>query len=70
MLQGGSLDGSVAYRQFLQSDNPYDPVFLKSRTGSVSVEPLQQVTPAAGMTKKQGNGTDGAAQPASPPRSA
>lgn len=40
ILQGGSIDGSVAYRQFQQSDDPYDPVFLKNRNGTVKVEPL------------------------------
>lgn len=33
LLQGGSIDGSVAYRQFRKSDNPYSPVFLKHRKG-------------------------------------
>lgn len=65
VLQGGSIDGSVAYRQFRQSDNPYSPIFLKNRTGTVSVEPLQSVKP-----KKQGKDTDGSARPAAPPRSA
>lgn len=45
MMQGGSVDGAVAYRQFQQSDNPYDPVFLKDRAGNVTVEPLQPVKP-------------------------
>lgn len=39
-MQGGSVDGSIAYRQLRQSDNPYDQVFLKNRTGTVKVEPL------------------------------
>ncbi|HJR12506.1 MAG TPA: sel1 repeat family protein [Rhodanobacteraceae bacterium] len=43
ILQGGSIDGSVAYRQFQQSDDPYDPVFLKNRTGNVTVEPLRPI---------------------------
>lgn len=42
LLQSGSIDGAVAYRQFHQSSNPYDPVFQKNRTGKVTVEPLQQ----------------------------
>ena len=46
MMQGGSVDGAVAYRQFQQSDNPYDPVFLKNRTGKVEVEPLTPLKPA------------------------
>lgn len=36
-------DGSVAYRQFQQSDDPYDPVFLKNQQGTVTVEPLRPV---------------------------
>lgn len=43
VLSGGSIDGSVAYQQFAHSDNPYDPVFLKHRSGIVIVEPLQRV---------------------------
>lgn len=35
------VDGSIAYQQFQQSDNPYDPIFLKNRTGHVTVEPMQ-----------------------------
>jgi len=45
LMQGGSVDGSIAYRQFQQSDNPYAPVFLKSRTGKVEVEPLTPLKP-------------------------
>ena len=51
LLQGGSIDGSVAYRQFQQSDNPYDPIFLKHRSGTVKVEPLTPLKPA----KKRGD---------------
>lgn len=44
MMQGGSLDGSIAYRQFQQSENPYSPVFLgKSRNGKATVGPLQPI---------------------------
>lgn len=43
LMQGGSVDGSIAYRQFRQSDDPYSPVFLKPRNGTVTVEPLQKV---------------------------
>lgn len=67
MLQGGSIDGSLAYRQFRQSENPYDPVFRKSRTGTVTVEPLQPLTPANGRTKDKDAGSG---HPAPPPRSA
>ena len=51
LLQGGSIDGSVAYRQFQQSDNPYDPIFVKHRSGTVKVEPLTPLKPA----KKRGD---------------
>jgi len=52
VLQGGSIDGSLAYRQFEQSDNPYDPVFLKNRTGSVKVEPLKVLKDKDAKEKK------------------
>lgn len=42
---GGAVDGSVAYRQFDQSSDPYDPRFNKNGRGSVIVEPLQHVKP-------------------------
>jgi len=48
ILTGGSVDGSIAYRQFQQSDNPYSPAFLKKRTGNVTVEPLQPVKSGSG----------------------
>lgn len=54
-------DGSVAYQQFQQSSNPYDPVFLRDHAGSVTVEPLQPVKPE--KVKKNNKGTDGSAQP-------
>lgn len=44
VLTAGSIDGSMAYRQFHQSNNPYSPEFLKNRTGVVRVEPLQRVS--------------------------
>lgn len=47
LLQSGAVDGSVAYRQFDQSDNPYDPVFLKNRKGIVTLEPLQPIEPGS-----------------------
>lgn len=47
-LPSGSLDGSVAYRQFQESDEPYSPIFMKHRTGTVQVEPLQQIKPESG----------------------
>ena len=35
----GSVDGSIAYRQLRESDNPYDPKF-ESRPGTTTVGPL------------------------------
>lgn len=43
VLTGGSTDGAIAYNQFKQSDNPYDPIFLKDHNGTATVEPLQVV---------------------------
>lgn len=43
VLSGGSMDGSMAYQQFHQSGNPYDPIFLKNRTGTATVGPLEPV---------------------------
>lgn len=63
-----STDGSVAYQQFQQSSNPYDPVFLQHRSGSVMVEPLQPVKPE--KVKKNDKGADGSAQPDQPVRNA
>lgn len=41
-------DGSNAYKQFQQSNNPYDPVFVKNRNGTATVGPLRQVKPGSG----------------------
>jgi hypothetical protein len=65
VLQGNSIDGSVAYRQFQQSDNPYSPIFLKNRKRSVSVEPLHPVKPAHDADKR-GGGPDRPAPSRSP----
>lgn len=63
LLHSGSADGSIAYREFQQSDNPYDPVFLKNRTGRVTVEPLQQQKSDAAQP---GGNKQGAPQPLPP----
>ena len=55
-------DGSVAYQQFQQSDNPYDPVFMKGRNGTVTVEPL---TPLKSGSAKQPPDKSGAKPPSS-----
>ena len=53
ILQGGSIDGSVAYRQFQQSDDPYSPIFLKKRSGTVTVEPLLPVKPGKHSSERK-----------------
>lgn len=44
VLKGGSEDGAIAYRQFRESDNPYDPKFewrvAPNADGTVIVDPL------------------------------
>jgi|GEM_PF-783443 len=42
---GNQMDGSIAYRQLLASDNPYDPKFewRPGSIGTVTVEPLTPV---------------------------
>jgi hypothetical protein len=43
-LTGGeNVDGSIAYRQFRESDNPYDPKFEAGALGKATVGPLKQV---------------------------
>jgi len=72
-MPAGSLDGSVAYRQFEESENPYDPIFLKNRTGTATVGPLEQVdkTHDARRSKEAGSARQPAASSSShPPRSA
>lgn len=43
LMHGGGVDGAIAYSEFEQSSNPYDPVFQKNLTGTATVGPL---TPA------------------------
>lgn len=62
VLTAGSVDGDVAYQQLQASNNPYDPAFIKNRTGKVTVEPLQQKK--SGAAQQHGKKGD-AAQPAS-----
>ena len=40
ILGGEAVDGSIAYRQLLDSDNPYDPKFERKALGIAHVEPL------------------------------
>lgn len=43
VLGGGGVDGSIAYRQLRESDNPYDPKFDKSALGKATVGPIEEV---------------------------
>lgn len=43
LAAGTSQDGSIAYRQFTESSNPYSPIFLKNRTGKATVGPLRAI---------------------------
>lgn len=43
VLSGDRSDGSVAYRQLRESDNPYDPKFERPAAGTASVGALQPV---------------------------
>jgi hypothetical protein len=45
LLGGEEVDGAVAYKQLLESDNPYDPKFewRPGSTGKVTVEPMTPV---------------------------
>ena len=40
---GTGIDGSVAYRQLRDSDNPYDPKFDRSAKGTATVGPVTPV---------------------------
>ena len=40
ILKGGSIDGSTAYSQLRDSDNPYDPKFVRPPEGTATIEPL------------------------------
>jgi Sel1 repeat-containing protein len=43
ILTGGSVDGATAYRQLRESDNPYDPKFVRKPIGTATVEPIVPV---------------------------
>ena len=58
---GGSTDGAIAYRQFEQSSDPYDPIFLKDRTGTATIGPLAPVK-AAQTPASAPAATDGGSQ--------
>jgi hypothetical protein len=50
LFHGGSVDSSIAYAQYRQSDNPYDPVFRKDFDGTVVVGPI---APASNKDKSK-----------------
>jgi len=43
MLGGSGVDGSIVYRQFQQSDNPYDPKFDRGALGTATVGPVTEI---------------------------
>jgi hypothetical protein len=54
ILGGEGVDGSIAYRQLLESDNPYDPKFEHKSLGTAHVEPLIPIdTPVKSKDAKQ-----------------
>lgn len=56
---GQATDGSIAYQQFQQSDNPYDRVFRTDLTGTTSVGALMPVKAKSGDSKKSDKSTQG-----------
>jgi Sel1 repeat len=59
-LSGNGVDGSVAYRQLLESDNPYDPKFENLPAGTAIVGPPEAVDAKA---SGDGKAKDGGAAP-------
>lgn len=69
VLGGGSVDGATAYQQFRDSDNPYSPIFVRNRTGTATVGPLQQVDSSdkvPATSSKSGSDTQQPADPGQP----
>lgn len=56
---GEGIDGSVAYRQLLESGNPYDPKFDRGSIGKATVGPLKPVD----ATEAKAKSDDAPAQP-------
>jgi len=57
ILGGEGVDGSIAYRQLLESDNPYDPKFERKSLGTAHVEPLIPIdAPVKGKDAKEETG--------------
>lgn len=57
VLSGGSEDGSIAYQQFQQSDDPYAPVF-EQRKGTATVGALTPVKSEAKKPASEKNAAD------------
>jgi len=53
ILGGEAVDGSIAYRQLLESDNPYDPKFERKSLGVAHVEPLIPIDAPVKSVKKE-----------------
>jgi hypothetical protein len=51
---GEGIDGSIAYRQLLESDNPYDPKFDSTAHGTAIVGPPTTVKPGAAPEPNDG----------------
>ncbi len=57
---GQDTDGSIAYQQFRQSDNPYDPKFRNKLAPTTSIGPLKSVSKKdAGKTMSEAADTSG-----------
>jgi hypothetical protein len=53
----GAVDGSIAYRQLHESDNPYDPKFER-HPGTATVEPLVPLPDEHAAPDPSGTGSD------------
>lgn len=62
ITSGHDMNGELAYRQFRESDNPYDPKFKTDPSGTVSVGvllPLQAAKGNAATDRTQGDSSSG-----------
>jgi hypothetical protein len=57
LMRSGSVDGSLAYSQFHQSDNPYSPIFIENRKGTATVGSLQPIKRKNSDKKTKPGGT-------------
>ncbi|MGH8182935.1 MAG: tetratricopeptide repeat protein [Rhodanobacteraceae bacterium] len=60
-------DGSAAYKQFQQSNNPYDPAFINNRAGTATIGPLQQVKPGSRAQPPSNKGAPASSSSSSQP---